>query len=169
MSPVRNFRSLWRSNRSGTAALEFGLLAPLMLTFLIGTVDLGYYMIERMSLNRGVEAGTLYMLKNQTWAGSAPVIGAIQAGGGLPATGLVSQVTATATCFYGCPNAAGTGITTQPGTCGSGSSTPTCAATSLPPGQYVTISASLSTPTLIATTILSLPATSSQTATVRWQ
>ena len=158
MAPVRTiFRNLFaRWNRSGTAAIEFALFLPLLVIILVGTADLGLYLIQVMRLNSAVEAGSLYVLKNG-WVpatGGAPIITAMKTG----------AATGTASCFYGC--ASGALIAAQPGVCGSGSTTLTCPTTLQPPGQYVTLSASVVTSTL---NMLSLPTTSTQTATVRWQ
>jgi Flp pilus assembly protein TadG len=156
-----------RRSESGTAAIEFAILAPLLALIFVGMADLGYLMYQAMQLNSAVESGTLYITNGVSSSATAPIVTAMQQ------TGAVTG-TPTATCFYGCPNGT-SGIASQPGTCGSGSSTSTCS-NGYPPGQYFKINAQLSTTTLVATSIfgffggaLALPNPLTATATVRWQ
>jgi Flp pilus assembly pilin Flp len=119
---------------SGTAAIEFAILAPVLALIVVGMVDLGSLMYQAMQLNSAVEAGTFYVLKNG-WDGSTgatPIISAVQQTGTVTGTPTVS-------CFYGCPDSTA-GIVSQPGTCGSGSSTTVCS-NGYAPGQYVKINA----------------------------
>ncbi len=166
MAPVRTiFKNLLgRRKESGTAAIEFAILAPLLALVVVGMVDLGSLMYQAMQLNSAVEAGTFYTIQNG-WTGAAPIINAMQQ------TGAVTG-TPTASCFYGCPDAS-VGIVPQPGICGSGSSTTKCS-NNYPPGQYVRINAQLSTTTLVSTGIfgffkgsLTLPNPLTATATIR--
>jgi Flp pilus assembly protein TadG len=156
-----------RRSESGTAAIEFAILAPLLALIFVGMVDLGSLMYQAMQLNSAVESGAFYVITNG-WVsstGATPIVTAMQQ------TGAVTG-TPTAACFYGCPNAT-SGIASQSGTCGSGSSTSTCS-NGYAPGQYVKISAQLSTTTLVATGIfsffggtLALPNPLTATATIR--
>lgn len=50
----------WRRRRGddrGAAAVEFALVVPLLLTFLLGTVELGLYMKDYVSMSSSVRAG----------------------------------------------------------------------------------------------------------------
>ncbi|MET0219421.1 MAG: TadE/TadG family type IV pilus assembly protein [Tardiphaga sp.] len=169
MTTVRTiFRKLLgHRQEAGTAAIEFGILAPLLALVLVGMVDLSSVMYQAMQLNSAVEAGTFYVLRNgwSSSTGAAPIVAAVQK------TGMISG-TPTAICVYGCP-IAGVGIASQAGTCGSGSSTLTCS-NGYAPGQYVRINAQLSTTTLIASGIfgffggsLALPDPLTATSTIR--
>jgi len=163
----RIFRNLLRPRESGTAAIEFGIVAPVLALVLVGMVDVSSLMYQAMQLNSAVEAGTFYVLRNgwDSSTGAAPIIVAVQN------TGMTTG-TPTATCFYGCPRA-GTGIVAQSGVCGSGTSTLTCQ-NGYSPGQYVKISAQLSTTTLMTSGIfgffggsLALPNPLTATSTIR--
>jgi Flp pilus assembly pilin Flp len=46
-----------RSNERGAAAVEFALVVPLLLTFLLGTIELGLYMKDYVSMSSSVRAG----------------------------------------------------------------------------------------------------------------
>lgn len=169
MTPVRTiFQNLsGHRKESGTAAIEFAMLAPVLALVVVGMVDLSYLMYQAMQLNSAVEAGTFYVLQNgwNSSTGATPIVSAVQQ------TGTVTG-TPTASCFYGCPDASA-GIVSQTGVCGSGSSTTTCS-NGYAPGQYVKINAQLSTTTLVATGIfgffggsLALPNPLTATATIR--
>ena len=124
-----------RGSESGTAAIEFGLFIPVLLTLLTGTVELGLLMYEGMQVSNAVEAGALYVAKNG-W-NSAAITSAVTNAGVLP-TGLNTLTATPAPAqFCGCPTAAGV---TNLGA-------PPCSATacsgSTPAGTYVQINASL--------------------------
>ena len=123
-----------RRSKSGTAAIEFGLFIPVLLTLLTGTVELGFLMYEAMQVNNAVEAGALYAAANGFNAAS--ITSAVTNASVLP-TGL-NALTATPapTQFCGCPTAAGV---TNLGS-------PPCSATACsgsPAGTYVQVNASL--------------------------
>ncbi|MGP0010821.1 MAG: TadE/TadG family type IV pilus assembly protein [Methylocella sp.] len=123
-----------RRSESGTAAIEFGLFIPVLLTLLTGTVELGFLMYEAMQVNNAVEAGALYAAANSFNA--ANITSAVTNASVLP-TGL-NTLTATPapTQFCGCPTAAGV---TNLGS-------PPCSATACsgsPAGTYVRVNASL--------------------------
>ena len=46
-----------RREERGAAALEFALVVPLLLTFLLGTIELGLYMKDYVSMSSSVRAG----------------------------------------------------------------------------------------------------------------
>ena len=70
MAPVRTiFKSLFGAGEeSGTAAIEFAILVPLLALVVVGMVDLGSLMYQAMQLNSAVEAGTFYTIQN-SWGG----------------------------------------------------------------------------------------------------
>ena len=57
---------LWRRERSGIAALEFGLVAPIFAMMLAGATDLGNYLLIDMRLTASVSAGANYALINNS-------------------------------------------------------------------------------------------------------
>jgi Flp pilus assembly protein TadG len=57
--------------RSGIAALEFGLIAPLFATMLAGTVDLSNYIHINLRLNAAVAAGSNMALINASGVNSS--------------------------------------------------------------------------------------------------
>lgn len=68
----RNLLGLFaRSQTSGIAALEFGLIAPLFAIMLAGTADLGDYLHITMRLNAAVSAGSNYAILNAGNVGSS--------------------------------------------------------------------------------------------------
>lgn len=50
------FRRLWR-NADGTAALEFGLVLPLLLVVLLGIVDYGHIYFTRLTMSNAAREG----------------------------------------------------------------------------------------------------------------
>ena len=127
----------------GSAAIEFGLAIPLLLTLLMGAVEVGYAMYEAMQVYNSVEAGMLYAAKHGFNAtGIANAVVNATSTTGITATPAPVQ-------FCGCPSAAG--ITTI--SCSS-----TCTG-NVTPGQYVRISAALNHTTILPYPGLDLPTT----------
>ncbi len=116
-----------RTAQTGVAAIEFAILAPLLVLLLIGVVEVGIASYEALQVQSAAEAGALYAAKNG-WN----LIG-IEAAV-LSATG-ASGVTATPApqTFCGCPQANGISITSCSATCPGGDF----------PGQYVEVDAAL--------------------------
>lgn len=52
----RTRRSKWLSGRRGAAAIEYGLILPAVLLFIIGIIDVGRLLWTYTTLNRAVEA-----------------------------------------------------------------------------------------------------------------
>ena len=48
----------------GMAAIEFSIVAPLMVLMLVGTVDAGSAIYRKMQVQAGVHAGTRYAMVN---------------------------------------------------------------------------------------------------------
>jgi hypothetical protein len=145
-----------RRSESGTAAIEFGLFIPVLLTLLTGTVELGFLMYEAMQVNNAVEAGALYAAANGFNAAS--ITSAVTNASVLP-TGL-NALTATPapTQFCGCPSA----------TALSNLGPPPCSATACsgsPAGTYVQVNASLTHMIIIPNPWV--PATLTATAVIR--
>ncbi|MGA3399360.1 MAG: TadE/TadG family type IV pilus assembly protein [Acetobacteraceae bacterium] len=68
-----------RHNRRGIAATEFALIAPVMLTLLLGVYDVGNAIQERLQLEQAVRAGAQYALSwpDQTSGISAAISAAL--------------------------------------------------------------------------------------------
>jgi hypothetical protein len=153
MSKTRPKHRIWRRNDSGTVAIEFGLLVPVLLALIGITAELGFAMYESMQVNNAAETGALYAARNGYDASgiSAAVTGATGTPG-ITATPAPAQ-------FCGCPGAGGiTEVTcVAPPPCTDGS----------PAGQYARISASLSHQKILPGVGLPLPATLTAHSIVR--
>jgi Flp pilus assembly protein TadG len=140
-----------RRRFGGTAAIEFGLGAPVLLILLMGLVEVGFGVYQAMQVQNAVEAGAVYASKNG-WnqAGiSAAVVNATGVSG-LSAKPAPSQ-------FCGCPQATGVVAIACASTCPGGTA----------PGQYVRISAQLAHETILPYPGLPLPMTLTAESVVR--
>lgn len=52
----------FRNCEKGTSAIEFGLLAPILLIMLLGLIDFGFAWIKKMELSSAARAGAQYAL-----------------------------------------------------------------------------------------------------------
>ncbi|HWK95894.1 MAG TPA: TadE/TadG family type IV pilus assembly protein [Pseudolabrys sp.] len=140
------------TNRSGTAAIEFGLTIPLLLILLMGVVELTFAIYEAMQVYDAVEAGALYAAQNG-WSSSgiSTAVTSATSATGLTATPAPSQ-------FWGCPSESG--ITTV------ASSSVKCSGNTNP-GQYVQVNATLNHSTILPYPALSLPTSFTATSTIR--
>src|SRR5450755_148179 len=68
---IQSVRRLLSRRQSGIAALEFGLLAPVFLIVLAGTVDIGSALYTRISLEAAIAAGADYALVHAGMVNSA--------------------------------------------------------------------------------------------------
>jgi Flp pilus assembly protein TadG len=159
MWPARRRRPRFRSDfaRNGTAAIEFGLLAPLLIIMLTGIVELGLGTYQAMQVQVAAEAGALYASlhgSGNLTAISSAVTSATNTSG---ITASPAPVV-----FCGCPTT--TGITSQ------GSNCSTACANGNTPGTYVTVSATITRWELLTPYIsLGLPTTFTGSSTVRVQ
>lgn len=138
---------------AGLAAVEFGIMAPLLAVALVCTIDLGVGVYRKMQVQNAAQAGAEYALTHgfipgmmKTAVTSATSYSAVQA-------------TPDPVQFCGCPSA--TGITTA--TCGA-----TCAG-GAQAGTYVTASAQATYSTLIPYPMLPASYAFSAQSTVRIQ
>ena len=148
---LHGFRQGRGSRRAlrGTAALEFGLAAPLLALLITAIVEIGFSMYQAMQANYAAEAGLAYAAKNG-WNST----GIASAATG--STGL-SGMTATPTQFCGCPSSTGIATATCGTTCSSGQTA----------GQYIKVSVSLTRTSIIGTTGFGLPASFSAQSILR--
>jgi Flp pilus assembly protein TadG len=160
MGPARRRRTrfLPHSAQNGTAAVEFALLAPLLLILLTGVIEIGMGVFQDMQVQAAAEAGALYAAKYGS--GNLTAIG-------LAVTNATSTSGITASpapaVFCGCPTTSG--ITSQGSNC-----TTVCSSGKLP-GTYVKVSATITRTELLLTPYISLglPATFTGQSVVRVQ
>jgi Flp pilus assembly protein TadG len=139
-----------RRGEAGTAAVEFGLFAPLFVILLVGLVEIGFAMFGSMQVYSAVEAGALYASKNG-WnaAGISSAVANSTNVSGVAASPAPSQ-------FCGCPALAGITVATCGTSCTGGTAV----------SQYIRISATL-TRTTILTSGFGLPATLTAQSIIR--
>jgi Flp pilus assembly protein TadG len=58
--------SLWRRHQGGAAAVEFGLVAPMLLAVLLSVVEGGVLMLKYNSMRTGVTSGAQYVMGGGT-------------------------------------------------------------------------------------------------------
>jgi Flp pilus assembly protein TadG len=155
--------SRWTRCTDGIAAVEFALMAPLLLILLTGAGEIGIAAVQKMQLQAAVEAGELYALKHppQLPPNNQPGLTAIDSA--VTSSG-PSGITKNggATSFCGCPTTSGTaGIVSQ------GNCTTVCS-DGKPPSYYVTVNAAITHNTLLPYLNLNL-ATLTASSTVRVQ
>jgi Flp pilus assembly protein TadG len=140
--------------RKGTAAVEFALLAPILMTLLAGVVEIGMAAYQAMQVQAAVEAGALYAAKY----GASNLSGITQAV--LNATGTAGITASPAPLvFCGCPSA--TGVVSQNSNC------TTVCSDGTAPGEYVKVSAVIAHQTLMPFLNLPIPTTITASSTVR--
>lgn len=144
-------------NRRGTAAIEFALAAPILVTVLMATVELGRAMYEAMQVYNAVEAGMMYAAKNGwDFAGITNAVVNASAVFGAPAQGLTASPAPSQFC--GCPSAAGIASAACTGSpCTDGAA----------PRQYVKINAALPHLALMPGSGLPIPDTFTATVVLR--
>jgi Flp pilus assembly protein TadG len=143
------FGAPWRRN-GGVAAIEFAIVAPMLLALVIASVELGFATQASIQSQDAAAAGAFYATqKGWDAAGiSAAVLAATSAPGltAAPAPQL----------YCGCPTTTGIGSTTCGVTCADG----------VTARQYVKVSASLPRKTVIGSGF-GLPGTVTSTSTAR--
>lgn len=136
-------------NEKGVAAVEFALVAPILLLLLLGLADFGLAMRERMALASAARAGA-----ERAWADSgdnAAITQAVQAAGTLDAAAITVAVTEFCECA-GTASACGV-------TCADGST----------PATYVGVSVSEDFPLLLPYPGIGSPIALTGTAILRVQ
>lgn len=135
----------------GTAAIEFGLLAPLLVSLLLCSAEIGYFIQQRMMVNSAVEAGIAVAAKRGF--DSAAITAAILTNAATP--GL--EATPAPSLFCGC--VANNAV--KPTPC----DVP-CAG-KVVPGHYVKVGAQLKPQSIMPSAILPLPALITAQSTTR--
>lgn len=119
-------------DRRGVSAVEFALLAPVLIALPVPIVDLGLGLYTQMELQNAATAGAQYALQNPSL--STLTTAQIQAAAAAAVPSLAMSTSASQVC--GCP---GTGTGGGPAVT-FGSCTTNCSTGKLP-GNYVTVTA----------------------------
>jgi Flp pilus assembly protein TadG len=152
-----NFATIWSEDKQGSAAIEFGLLAPILVLFAVGTIDIGTAAYRAMQVQAAAEAGAYYVSITMPVSGfdesgaASAVSSAISANPPITATPLPSQ-------FRACASASGLAEQACTSTC-------VCPDGSTP-GLYARVSAQMLTDPPILDG-LALPTTITAEAIVR--
>lgn len=138
MPTFRKNRTLSRAkillDTRGVSAVEFAILAPMLIFMAVATTDLGMGFYRRMQVESAAQAGAQYAMLHSfdATAISTAVTSATNY------TGISASPTPTQ--FYGCPSSTGITAASSNSTCSTGNS----------PGTYVSVSAQATYSTLIA-------------------
>jgi len=146
-------RILKLHERRGSAAIEFALVSPIFIILLFGVVELGFASRDAMRVQDAAEAGALYA-QVHGWD-TAGIVSAVTHA--TDASGLTASPAPYTFC--GCPGASGI----SPIDCG------LLCADGSPPGQYITVSASMPRLSVFPGKIATLPSTLRAHSTVRIQ
>jgi len=111
----------------GSAAIEFGLIAPVLLVMLMGLVEIGFAVNQAMQVQDAAEAGAVYAGR-YGWNQAAIVDAVVHATGAMNVTADPAP-----TLFCGCPSLAGVAAVDCDAQCPDGSA----------PDHFVRISASI--------------------------
>jgi Flp pilus assembly protein TadG len=147
---ARRAAALARSS-AGNAAVEFGVVAPILVTLLAGTADLGTMATQKSTLDAAVRAGGQYARFDPT--DTASIISRVNS-----YTAFSPALTSVAVTGPTCECDDGTGVSDcSTGTCATG-----------PIHSYVTITATQAYSTIIPLSVLS-SSTLTATVTIRAQ
>lgn len=162
-------RSSLAGNQRGVAAVEFAIIAPVLLMLLGGVTDFGLVMFGKSQLANGLAQAVQYALLQGAGVSAASVKTMAQNGAIL--AGLVPGVTVTVTgpacyCVAGKPAAL---VTPSTPLSASHTCTGICPAPEVAPGAFVTIAASFVYVPLMPFYSKMAATTVSETVTVRLQ
>ncbi len=141
----------WLRCKAGTAALEFGLMAPFLIMLVVATVEVGSAVYQGMEAQNAAEAGAVYASRHGF--DTAGITGAVL--NATPAAGITAAPAPTQFC--GCPTAGGIADTACATTCSDGTA----------PGQYLRITARITHDPLLSFSGLVAPVAISGEAVVR--
>jgi Flp pilus assembly protein TadG len=134
--------SAWLGDRRGIAAVEFAIIAPVLLMLLGGVTDFGLIMTGKSQLANGVAQAIQYALLQGPSVTAATVQAMVQSGSAR--AGLANAVTVVVTgpacyCVKGFPAVLATPSTALTGTFSCNGS---CTAPAVAPGAFMTVTAS---------------------------
>ncbi|MCH7929955.1 MAG: pilus assembly protein [Proteobacteria bacterium] len=119
----------------GAAVIEFALLAPIVLLMVVGAIDFGTFIYQKMQLQSAARAGAQYAIQSDaTVTDTAGIATAAQIASELDFTG----VTLTTTRYCACSDGDETAVDAEEGCTGDSASTLVCAGDELP-GLYVRV------------------------------
>jgi Flp pilus assembly protein TadG len=147
-----NYRNKrWPLDKRGTAAIEFGLVIPLLITLLLCCAEIGFFIQQKMTVNTAVEAGISAATKRGF--DSKQITESV-----LHSTTMLGlEATPAPALFCGCVRK---GVVTQ-------TACDVKCSGNLVPGHYVKISAKLKPQTIMPSSFLPLPKVISIQATTR--
>lgn len=140
------------ADRRGSAAIEFGIIAPVLALVLIATIELGFAMRARIIAQEAASAGALYA--SQHAFDAAGVTGIMAATSNASNEAVITAGVPSA--WYGCPTTTDVTPAAQTDTCSDGK----------PARRYVTVTATVPRVSMLGSD-LGLPANLSSTSTVR--
>ena len=157
-------------DRSGLAAIELAIIAPVLFLCTLCVADLGRYALDKTWVTYAASAGAEYAAAHADDPQYAPTYpmgsdfsAAITtaATSATPTTNI--SVSPTPSTYYGCATSTGVTASTQGATCPSGTSTGGLV------GEYVSVTATMPFTALFSAAGVSYPSTITSTAVVRIQ
>jgi Flp pilus assembly protein TadG len=157
-------------DRSGLAAIELAIIAPVLLLCVLCVADLGRYALDKTWVAEAASAGAEYAAAHADdpqYSPPYPMGSAFSAAIATAATSVMPatniSVSPTPSSYYGCATSTGVTASTQGATCPSGTSTGGSA------GQYVSVTATMPFTALFSAAGILYPSTITTTAVVRIQ
>lgn len=141
-------------DRRGTAAIEFAMIAPLLVAMIVAAVELGFMTRARILAQEAASAGALYA--SQHSYNAAGITGIKSAVTNASTETTITVPAGTPSEAWGCPTATGIVASTQGATCTDGKSA----------RHYITVSASVPRTSILASSF-GLPANVVATSIVR--
>ena len=141
------------TNRDGAAGVEFALMLPALVLFVIGIVDVGALTYEQTEVSAAAHAGAQYAIRNGSSVTTDSITSAVTS-----ATPFTIQATPAPQRVKACVSDGSLIVTTQ-STCTGG----------VTPGTYIQVNAQATYTPLISWGTLSMPTTLSAQAMVRTQ
>ena len=155
-------------DRSGLAAIELAIVAPVLFLCTLCVADLGRFALDKTWVTDAASAGAEYAAAHaddQQYASTYPMGSAFSAAIATAATSATPttniSVSPTPSTYYGCATSSGVTVSTQGAMCPSGTSTGGTA------GEYVSVTATMPFTALFGAAGIAYPSTITATAVVR--
>lgn len=142
----------WRKDQRGSAAIEFAIVAPVLVLLGAATVELGFAVVQKMEVQDAAAAGALYATQNG-WNQSAiaAAVTAAKPGAGVSASPAPAL-------YCGCPTASGVTTASCSVNCTDGSATRRYVKVSAAATRKSFVASRLPLPqTVAASTVASIP------------